>query len=40
MTDTGPQSDRLPYDIGAEAYYQRKHYSENPYAEGNWQHNE
>ena len=28
------------YDIGAEAYHQLKHYSENPYAKNDWRHNE
>lgn len=34
------QTDRLPYDIGYEAYHLRKHYSENPYVESDWRHNE
>lgn len=34
------QADRLPYDIGAEAYHQRKHYSENPYSGSDWQNKE
>lgn len=40
MTHSIPQSERLPYDIGAEAYHQLKHYSENPYAKNDWRHNE
>ena len=34
------EKDRLPYDEGAEAYNQRKHYSINPYAESDWKHDE
>lgn len=40
MDNFNSKSERLPYDIGAEAYHQRKHYSENPYAKSDWQHNE
>lgn len=32
--------DRLPYDIGSEAYHNRKLPEENPYTEKTWQHDE
>lgn len=35
-----PVVDRLPYDIGAEAYYSRKLPDDNPYAESDWRYNE
>lgn len=31
---------RLPYDEGAEAYYNRKLPEDNPYIEGDWRHDE
>lgn len=34
------QIERLPYDEGAEAYYQRKLPEHNPYPKGNWNHDE
>lgn len=36
MDHLKPHAVRLPYDIGAEVYQQRKHYSENPYTESDW----
>jgi len=40
MNQATPLTKRLPYDIGAEAYHQLKHYSQNPFADADWQHNE
>ena len=40
MSQTEHEANRLPYDIGAEAYQLRKHYSENPYPQGDWRHEE
>lgn len=34
------KKDRLPYDIGAEAYRDRKLPEDNPYASDDWRHNE
>lgn len=34
------KSARLPYDEGAEAYYNRKLPDDNPYLEGDWRHDE
>jgi len=38
--DTTPTPVRLPYDEGAEAYYNRNLPEENPYPEGDWRHEE
>ena len=34
------ENERLPYDIGSEAYVKRIHYRENPYPESDWKHDE
>ena len=40
-SDGAPKvSDRLPYDEGDEAYSKRLLPSANPYAEGDWRHDE
>jgi len=33
-------STEVPFDQGAAAYDQRKHWRENPYIEGSWQHDD
>lgn len=38
MTAAPSLPEHLPYDIGAEAYWSRKHYSENPVARSDWRH--
>ena len=40
MTGTTSNSERLPYDVGVEAYRERIHYTKNPYQEGDWRHEE
>ena len=36
-----PEQNRLPYDIGYEAYWLlRLHHTENPFPEGDWRHEE
>jgi len=39
-TSNASASGRLPYDEGAEAYYQRKTPEDNPYPKGDWRHDE